>query len=69
MAKVINIVYDLLQNDRFGYKIRQELENKRPNGTLTAHLRTFYAIGQDRKPDKTGSAFNIARENQESVST
>ncbi len=62
VAKVINIIYDLLQNDRFGYKIRQELDNKRPNGTLTAHLHTFYAIGKDGKPDKIGSAFNIAKE-------
>jgi len=61
-AKIINIVYDLLQNDRFSYKIRQELENKTPNGSLTAHLRTFHPIGQDGKPDKTGSIFNIARE-------
>lgn len=62
VARIINIIYDLLQDDRFSYKIRQELENKTPNGTLTAHLRTFHAIGQDGKPDKTGSIFNIARE-------
>ena len=62
VSKIINIVYDLLQNDRLGYKIRQKLETKRPNGTLTAHLRTFHAIGQDGKPDKAGSPFNIAKE-------
>ena len=62
VARIINIIYDLLQDDRFSYKIRQELENKTPNGILTAHLRTFHVIGQDGKPDKTGSIFNIARE-------
>ena len=64
VAKVINIVYDLIPyNKRYsGLQIHQELKNKIPNRTLTAHLRAFRAIGQDRKPDKTGSAFNIARE-------
>ena len=62
VARIINIIYDLLQDDRFSYKIRQELANKTPNGTLTTHLFTFHAIGQDGKPDKTGSTFNIARE-------
>ncbi len=61
VAKIINIVYDLLQDDRQGYRIRRELENKIPNGILTAHLRTFHAIGEDGKPDKTGSTFNIAK--------
>ena len=62
IAKIINIVYDLLQDDRHSYKIRQKLENKIPNGNLTVHLLTFHAIGQNGKPDKTGSAFNIAKE-------
>lgn len=62
VAKIINIVYNLRQNDRSSSKIRQELENKIPNGLLTAHLRIFYAIGQTGKLDKTGSPFNIARE-------
>ena len=62
VARIVNIVYDLLQDDRFSYKIRQALENRTPNGTLTAHLRTFHTVGQDGKPDKTGSTFNIARE-------
>ena len=52
VAKIINIVYDLLQQDRSSYKIRQELENKISKGLLTAHLRTFQT---------TGSAFTIAR--------
>lgn len=64
VAKVINIVYNLIPyNKRYsGLQIRQGLENKIPNGTLTAHLRAFRAIGQDGKPDETGSVFNIARE-------
>ena len=62
MAKIINIVYDLLQNDRFGSKIRQALKNRIPNKPLTDHLQDFHAIGQDGKPDKIGSTFNIAKE-------
>ena len=62
VAKIINIIYDLLQNDRHGSKIRQELENKVPNANLISHLRTFHAISQDGELDETGSPFNIARE-------
>ena len=62
VTKIINIAYDLLQDDRSGSKIRQELENRAPNVPLIAHLRIFYAIDQNRKPDKKGSPFNIARE-------
>ncbi|MYA71952.1 hypothetical protein F4Y19_18125, partial [Candidatus Poribacteria bacterium] len=62
VAKIINIVYDLLQDDRRSYKIRQELENKKPTGNLTAHLRTFHVVDQNGNLDKTGSPFNIARE-------
>ena len=62
VAKIINIVYDLLQNDRHSSKIRQELENKIPNGNLISHLCAFHAISQDGKLDETGSPFNIAKE-------
>lgn len=62
VARIINIIYDLLQDDRFSYKIRQELENKTPNGALTAHLRAFHVVDQNGDLDKTGSPFNIARE-------
>ncbi len=62
MAKIINIVYNLLKTDRQSYKVRQELENKIPNGKLTAHLQTFHAIDPAGNRDKTGSPFNIARE-------
>ena len=62
IAKIINIAYDLLQDDRQSYKIRQELENKKPNGNLTSHLFAFHVVDQNGNLDKTGSAFNIARE-------
>ena len=64
IAKIINIVYDLIPyNRRYSdLQVHQELESKIPNGILTVHLRNFRAIGQNAKPDKTGSAFNIARE-------
>lgn len=62
VAKIINIVYDLLQDDDYSSKIGQELTKKIPGGNLTAHLHAFRAIGQDGKPDTTGSPFNIARE-------
>ena len=61
VAKIINIVYDLLQNDDYSSKIGQELAKKVPSGNLTSHLHAFRAIGQDGKPDTTGSPFNIAR--------
>lgn len=62
MAKIINIVYNLLQTDRQSYKVCSALENKMPNGNLTAHLRAFHAIDQFGNRDKTGSSFNIARQ-------
>ncbi len=62
VAKIINIVYDLLQTYRQSYEVRQALENKMPKSKLTAHLRTFHAIDQSGNRDKTGSSFNIARE-------
>ena len=62
MAKIINIVYNLSQTERQSFKVPQALKNKMPNGQLTAHLQTFYAIDQSGNRDKTGSPFNIARE-------
>lgn len=62
VAKFINIIYDLHQDDRESHKIRQKLVNKLPNGKLTEHLRTFHAINQDGNRDKTGSSFNIVKE-------
>lgn len=62
IAQVINIVYDLKPSDDRPSYIRQALDNKFPNGNLIRHLRAFHAIGQDGKPNKKGSTFNIARE-------
>ena len=62
VAKIINIVYDLLQDDSYSSKIGQELGNKIPSGNLTTHLHAFRAIGQDGKPNPTGSPFNVSRE-------
>ena len=62
VAKIINIVYNLLQTNRQSYNVPQELKNKLPNSKLTAHLYTFYVIDQSGNRDKTGSPFNIARE-------
>lgn len=56
VAKIINIVYDLIPyNQRYsGFQIGQELKDKIPNGNLTRHLRLFH--------NKTDSAFNIAKQ-------
>lgn len=62
VAKIINSVYDLLQDDGYSSEIGQALTKKIPGGNLTAHLHVFRAIGQDGKPDTIGSPFNIARE-------
>ena len=62
VAKIINITYNLFQNDRQSFKVPQALNNKMPNSQLTAHLQTFYVIDQIGNRDKTGSSFNIARE-------
>lgn len=62
VAKIINIVYDLLKNDRDGSKIRQELENKIPNGLLTRYLRNFHLVSRSGNPDQIGFSFNIAKQ-------
>ena len=61
VVETIKIIYDLKPSDERPSYIRQALDNKLPKAPLTAHLRAFHAIGQDGKPDKTGSAFNIAK--------
>ena len=61
VAKIINIVYGLLKNDRDGSKIRQELKNKIPNGFLTQHLSNFHLISRGGNPDQIGFSFNIAK--------
>ena len=61
IAKIINIVYDLIRSNERPSEIRKALDNKLPNALLTTHLRTFHAIGQDGKLEETGSPFNIAK--------
>ena len=67
LAKIINIVYDLIPyNKRYlGSDIRKELKNKIPNGKLVRHLRSFHAVtrtgGQDIE-NKKGTPFNIAKQ-------
>ena len=62
IAKIINIAYDLTSSAKRPSEIRKALDNKMPNGNLIRHLRIFHAIGQNGKPDQTGSVFNIAKE-------
>ncbi len=62
VAKIINIVYDLLKNDRDGSQIRRELNNKIPYGLLTQHLRNFHLVSRRRNPDQVGFFFNIAKQ-------
>ena len=61
IAKIINIAYDLIPSEDRPSYIRRALDNRMSTSALTLHLRTFHAIGQDGKPDKTGSTFNIAK--------
>ncbi len=67
LAKIINIVYDLMPyNTRYhGSNIRIKLKNKIPSGILSRHLRSFHAVtrrgGQDVE-DKKGSLFNVAKQ-------
>jgi hypothetical protein len=62
VAKIINIVYDLLTNDRDSSKIRQKLENEIPNGLLTRHLRNFHLVSRGGNLDQVGFSFNIAKQ-------
>ena len=62
IAKIINITYDLIPSDEKPSDVGKALSSKMPNGELINHLYIFHAIGQDGKPEKTGSLFNIARE-------
>lgn len=67
VAKVINIVYDLISYDnRYSSShVRQELKKKVGREHLTLHLRRFHAVSRKNKTDvidKKGSPFNIAKE-------
>lgn len=61
VAKIINIAYDLIPSDERPSDIGKALDSKIPDGNLICYLRTFHAISQDGKLDKTGSPFNIAK--------
>ena len=67
VAKVINIVYDLMSYDSpySSSHVRQGLEKKARREHLTLHLRRFHAVSRKNKKeviDKKGSPFNIAKE-------
>ena len=67
VAKVINIVYDLMlyDNPYSSSHVRQGLEKKARREHLTLHLRRFHAVSRKNKKDvvdKKGSSFNIAKE-------
>ena len=67
VAKIINIVYDLIpyKERYYGIHIRQKLKDKISNGNLTHRLRLFHAVHRKNKndiEDKKGSNFNIAKE-------
>ena len=67
VAKVINIVYDLMlyDNPYSSFHVRQGLEKKARREHLTFHLRRFHAVSRKDKEDiidKKGSSFNIAKE-------
>ena len=66
LAKVINIVYDLIPYDKhyLGSDMRKKLKNKIPNGRLIHHLRTFHPITRKNGAEvehKKGSPFNISK--------
>ena len=61
IAKIINIICDLIPSDERPSAVGKALDNKLPTAALTNHLRTFHAISQDGKLDETGSPFNIAK--------
>lgn len=67
LAKIINIVYDLIPYNTYylGSHIRKKLKNKIPNGQLIHHLRAFHPITRKNGNEveaKKGSRFNIAKE-------
>ena len=67
VAKIINIIYDLIpyKERYYGIHIRQKLKDKIPNGNLIHRLRLFHAVHRKNKKDiedKKGSNFNIAKE-------
>lgn len=64
LAKIINIVYDLIPYKKrySGFMVLQELEKKIPNGNLTRHLRAFHAKIRRGSTVRKGYFFRIAKE-------
>lgn len=65
LAKIINIVYDLIpyNNGYYGSsKVRQKLEKKIPTGQLTRHLSNFHVRPPRDNPARKGYFFKIAKE-------
>lgn len=65
LAKIINIVYDLIPYNKkpyYGSKVRQKLEKKIPTGKLTRHLSNFHVRPPRDDPARKGYFFNIAKE-------
>lgn len=67
LAKIINIVYDLIpltsrKRPPPNSEIRQKLEGKIPTGELTRHLRAFYVGSPRGNTVRKGYFFDIASE-------
>ena len=59
-VRIINIIYDLIPDNRSSFQIRQKLKNEAGRGHLARHLRKFHAIDRNGVQNKKGSSFAIA---------
>ena len=60
VVRIINIIYDLIPDNRSSFQIRQKLEQEAGKGHLVRHLRNFHAIVRNGIQNKKGSPFAIA---------
>ena len=60
VARIINIIYDLIPDSRSSFQIRRKLENEEGRGHLARHLRNFHAIDRNGIQNKKESPFAIA---------
>ena len=61
MMRIINIIYDLIPDNRPSFQIRQKLEKKVGSREhLARHLGKFHAIDRNNIQNKKGSPFAIA---------
>ena len=60
VVRIINIIYDLIPDNRSSFQIRQKLEQEAGRGYLARHLRNFHAIVRNGTQNKKGSPFAIA---------